>query len=150
MPQRTPFDDYKNLECVPISFVVDGGNFCVVSEYLTEYFKNRENLLKSGNGRYSFCHVWETRLTKIFYDDGFSFSELSRGLSFTTIDELLSAYPDPCDVWRYAYQNREAWMLYGRDSLSTVFRVRDSLKLIWKFIFENSNVSSWKAPARML
>jgi hypothetical protein len=150
MPTYTPFDDYKNMECFPISFVVDGGNFFIVSEYLQAYFKNREYLIKQGNGRYSFCHVWETRLTKIFYEDGFSFFELSRGLSFSTIGELLNVYPEPCDVWRYAYQSKQAWLLYGRDSFTTKFPFRESLSLARKLISENSNVSHWKRPIRLL
>jgi hypothetical protein len=149
MPKQTPFDDYKNMESFPISFVVDGGNFFVVSDYLQTYFKNREYLIKHGNGRYSFCHVWETRLTKIFYDDGFTFFELSRGLSFATIVELLNVYPEPCDVWRYAYQSREAWLLYGRDSFTTKFPFRECLKIAKKLISENSKVNHWKPPIRL-
>ena len=148
MPRNREFDDYKNLDSELISFVVDGANFCVISEYLQDYFADHPDLLIDGNGKYSFCHVWETRFTKIFYDFGFDFHELSRGLSFPTIDQLTKSYPEPCEFWRYAYQNREAWFLYGRKIFPTTIPIREAITVLRKFIFENRRVEPWNPPVR--
>ena len=51
------FDDQINLECKPISFVVDDRNFCIASEYVSE-FSQAKNLLFSAYRYKLFCHVW--------------------------------------------------------------------------------------------
>lgn len=98
-----------------VSFVIDGGNFAVNPEFYIRHYQRNKRLYTAGNGCYSFCHVWETRLSKILYDQNLSFYEGSRNEEFSSVSELKSKYSINTGYWEYFYHFPLAYFLYGSD-----------------------------------
>lgn len=116
---------FGNLQL--LSFVVDGGNFCVDPQvYIDIYRKDRSRFVRGigGTGPSFFCHVWETRLCKYLYDRGFVFYEQKRNISFSTIENLLHLYPKRGKVWDFFFNSPIAYYLHGRDFYISKFDIR--------------------------
>jgi len=122
----------RGINSDPISLVIDGGNFCVRSEHLIKNFKNNPDVYTKGNGSFFFCHVWETRLSKIFYGKGFNFFEKHRNLTFKTIEDLLKVNPKPGKVWDYFFNDPFAYYLHGQD----IYKSKLKFRYLWYILTE--------------
>lgn len=110
-----------------ISFLIDGTNMILDPRYLLKYFSDNPEMLTSGDGTYAFAVAWETRISKILYDQGLTFNELSRGISVDSIEKLLAIYPLPCDTWCFYYHLTTAFEIYGKD----IYRYPGQWKWYW-------------------
>lgn len=118
--------DHKgSVDC---SFVVDGGNFCVDPSYYLNHYKKNKKLYTQGNGNYDFCHVWETRLCKILYDQKLMFYDYNHNFGFRTIALLKERYPRQGNIWHYFHHFPTAYVLYGGDIYKySIWRVINGL-----------------------
>jgi hypothetical protein len=110
-----------------VSFLIDGTNMILDPTYLLNYFAENPEMLISGDGTYAFAVAWETRISKILYDQGLTFTELSRGISVNSIEKLLASYPLPCETWCFYYHLPTAFEIYGKD----IYRYPGQWKWYW-------------------
>jgi len=125
---------------------IDGSNFLFSPEKLLSYYRDNQNKFMKGNGKYSFAHVWEARLSKILLEQGYIFREISRDVLASSHEELLVKFPSSGQVWHYAFQNEDAYKLYGRDLIKLPFRWGGAYGLLKKYIYESCNVPRWFKP----
>jgi hypothetical protein len=114
------FNNTAHAGSVVSSLVIDGANLIVDPEFYLNDYRRRPRLYRAGNGGYNFTHVWETRLSKILYDQGLTFFELHRQLGYRKVQELWHQHPTQDGTWHFFHHLPQAYYFDGRD----IFRYR--------------------------
>jgi len=95
---------------------VDGANFFVRPELYLPWLTKNRSLAFSGHGDYGSAFVWEIRLGQILYDQRIRWHDLSRGISFQTIDQLHEIERARSErLSHYWYDSRVWFFFHGRD-----------------------------------
>ncbi len=109
----------KKIEGAKIRcFCVDGGNYIVRSRLYLDWFKKRKKMMIDGDGSFGFCHVWETRLGKILYDQKIKWVDMFNKVEYSSYNELMELEKKNHKRYsRYWYDNRVWYFFYGRDQI---------------------------------
>ena len=98
------------------SFLIDGGNFISRPELFLNWFNQHPKFLTRGDGSYGFSIAWEDRLHRILYDQHIIWSDLSRNLRYSTVEEVDRIENQlGCKISKLWYDHRIWYFFYGQD-----------------------------------
>jgi len=135
-----------------ICIAVDGSNFCVNPKYYVSHYKSNKKLYSGGLGDYTDALIWETRLSKILYDQGLGFYDLTRNVCFQNTEELKKAQPDPdsTKLWCYFYNSPLFYWILGRDIWHYDFKLTDAYFRYAQYCINQRKLANTDTTLRLL
>ena len=111
-----------------ICIAIDGCNLCVDPRYFVSHYRQHVKMYTAGLGDYTDALVWETRISKILYDQGLGFHELNSKVCCCKTEELRRLQPDPdsSKLWCYFYNSPLFYWVLGRDIWHYDFKITDA------------------------